>query len=196
MNKSDKPLSTLWGCELTDSNKEATFSTDESDIQHQLALRTTCVGHDIKDEFNIVELVCGAAGEKAAAGIPVATLHPKFMPTVNLTGIELHPPVTFRLKFGSGPVYVSAEHIAIEEEDLSEEEAEEEEEEEDEDIELDESEESPEKPVKKPVAVKNGGAKRKKPEKALDSTVSDDENNPPKKGTGRGRGRGRPKAQA
>ncbi|KAL2099860.1 hypothetical protein ACEWY4_004254 [Coilia grayii] len=188
MNKSDKPLSTLWGCELSEANKEKTFSADETNLQHQLAIRTMCIGHTAKDEFNIIELVT-ETGEKAAEAIPVATLHPKFMPTVNLTGIELPPPVTFRLKFGSGPVHVCAEHVAIEE-DSSEDDLEEEEE--DEDVELEEEcEESPEKPVKKTAAKNGGPVKRKKPEKALDSTVSDDENNPPKKGKGRGR-----KAQA
>lgn len=33
---------------------------------------------------------------------------------MNLSGLDLHPPVTFRLKHGSGPVYVGAEHVARE----------------------------------------------------------------------------------
>lgn len=33
---------------------------------------------------------------------------------VNLSGLDLHPPVTFRLKHGSGPVFVGAEHVACE----------------------------------------------------------------------------------
>ncbi|XP_012669693.1 nucleoplasmin-2b [Clupea harengus] len=189
MNKSDKPLSTLWGCELSEANKEKTFSTEESNLQHQLAVRSMCLGHTAKDEFNIIELVTGS-GKEATEGIPVATLHAKSMPTVNLTGVELHPPVTFRLKFGSGPVHICAEHVAFEE-DLSDEELEEEEEEEEVEDE-EEIEVSPEKPVKKQAAKNGGPVKRKKPEKAVDSTLSDDENNPPKKGKGRGR---KPQAQ-
>ncbi|KAG5272388.1 hypothetical protein AALO_G00164980 [Alosa alosa] len=185
MNKSDKPLSTLWGCELTEANKEKTFSTEETNLQHQLAVRSMCLGHTAKEEFNIIELVTGS-GKDATEGIPIATLHAKSMPTVILSGVDLHPPVTFRLKFGSGPVHICAEHVAFEE-DLSDEEMAEEEEEEDEVEDEEDIEESPEKPVKKQAAKNGGPVKRKKPEKALDSTLSDDENNPPKKGKGRGR---------
>lgn len=97
-----------------------------------------CLGHTAKDEFNIVELVTGEGGD--AKGVPIATLHAKSMPTVstallpsasgfvktfeliffvnaaqvNLSGLDLHPPVTFRLKHGSGPVFVGAEHVACE----------------------------------------------------------------------------------
>ncbi|XP_030623996.1 nucleoplasmin-2b [Chanos chanos] len=180
VNKTEKPLSTLWGCELNDTNKEEAFKADDTNLQHQLALRTMCLGHTAKDEFNIVELITGEGKENGKA-IPIATLHAKSMPTVNLCGLDLHPPVTFRLKVGSGPVFIGAEHVALEE-DYSDEEGDEEmddeEEEEEEDIE--------ESPVKK--VAKNGGAvKRKKPEKADDEPVSEGENNPPKKGKGRGR---------
>ncbi|XP_066507630.1 nucleoplasmin-2b [Hoplias malabaricus] len=181
MNKAEKPLSTLWGCELNESNKEETFKTDDTNHQHQLALRTMCLGHTAKDEFNIVELVNGEGGD-CAKGVPIVTLHAKSMPTVNLSGLDLHPPVTFRLKYGSGPVFVGAEHVALEEysdEELEDEEMDEEVEEEEEDI-----EESPVKKIKK-----NNAGKRKKPEKGDDDEgeASEGENNPPKKGKGRGR---------
>uniref|UniRef100_A0A672RB70 Nucleoplasmin ATPase-like n=2 Tax=Sinocyclocheilus grahami TaxID=75366 RepID=A0A672RB70_SINGR len=178
MSKTEKPLSTLWGCELNESNKEESFKTDDTNHQHQLALRTMCLGHTAKDEFNIVELVTGE-GNSSARAVPIATLHAKSMPTVNLSGLDLHPPVTFRLKHGSGPVYVGAEHVALEEysddEELDEE-MDEEVEEEEEDIEV--------SPVKK--VTKNGAGKRKKPEKGEDEEASDGDN-PPKKGKGRGR---------
>ncbi|XP_036450280.1 nucleoplasmin-2b [Colossoma macropomum] len=180
MNKPEKPLSTLWGCELNESNKEETFKTDDTNHQHQLALRTMCLGHTAKDEFNIVELVTGEGGDGAKA-VPIVTLHAKSMPTVNLSGLDLHPPVTFRLRYGSGPVFVGAEHVALEDysdEELEDEEMDEEVEEEEEDI-----EESPVKKVKK-----TGAGKRKKPEKGDDEgEASEGENNPPKKGKGRGR---------
>ncbi|XP_026130215.1 nucleoplasmin-2b isoform X1 [Carassius auratus] len=151
MSKTEKPLSTLWGCELNESNKEESFKTDDTNHQHQLALRTMCLGHTAKDEFNIVELVTGE-GNSSAKAVPIATLHAKSMPTVNLSGLDLHPPVTFRLKHGSGPVYVGAEHVALEEysddEELDEE-MDEEVEEEEEDIEV--------SPVKK--STKNGAGK-------------------------------------
>ncbi|XP_051971951.1 nucleoplasmin-2b [Xyrauchen texanus] len=177
MSKTEKPLSTLWGCELHESNKEESFKTDDTNHQHQLALRTMCLGHTAKDEFNIVELVTGQGNSNVKA-VPIATLHAKYMPTVNLSGLDLHPPVTFRLKHGSGPVYVGAEHVALEEysddEELDEEM----------DEEVEEEEDIVESPVKK--VTKNGAGKRKKPEKAEDEEVSDGEN-PPKKGKGRGR---------
>ncbi|XP_035391158.1 nucleoplasmin-2b isoform X3 [Electrophorus electricus] len=207
MNKTEKPVSSLWGCELTESNKEESFKADDTNHQHQLALRTMCLGHTAKDEFNIIELVTGE-GKARAKAVPIATLHAKSMPTVseleltshlfhyhtnsespvsidicqvNLSGLDLHPPVTFRLKHGSGPVYVGAEHVALEDysdEEEGEEEMDEEVEEEEEDIE--------ESPVKK--VTKNGASKRKKPEKGDDEgDASEGENNPPKKGKGRGR---------
>ncbi|KAL0965271.1 hypothetical protein UPYG_G00279080 [Umbra pygmaea] len=114
MTKQEKPLSTLWGCELSTSHNEETFKTDDTIHQHQLALRTMCLGAGAKEEFNIVELMTGEPG--SGKGVPVATLHAKAMPTVNLSGIDLHPPVTFRLKSGAGPVYVCGEHVALEDE--------------------------------------------------------------------------------
>ncbi|XP_051541578.1 nucleoplasmin-like [Myxocyprinus asiaticus] len=171
MSKTEKPLSTLWGCELSESNKEESFKTDDTNHQHQLALRTMCLGHTAKDEFNIIELVTGE-GKSRVKAVPIATLHVKSMPTVNLSSLDLHPPVTFRLKHGSGPVYVGAEHVALEE--YSDEEM---------DEEVEEEEDIEESPVKK--VTKNGAGKRK-PEKAEDEETSDGEN-PPKKGKGRGR---------
>lgn len=40
-----------------------------------------CLGHTVKDEFNIVELVTGEGSD--ARGVPIATLHAKSMPTVS-----------------------------------------------------------------------------------------------------------------
>ncbi|XP_026076429.1 nucleoplasmin-like isoform X1 [Carassius auratus] len=179
MNKTEKPLSTLWGCELNDSNKEESFKTDDTNHQHQLALRMMCLGHNAKDEFNIIELVTGE-GNSSLKAVPIATLHAKSMPTVNLSGLDLHPPVTFRLKHGSGPVYVGAEHVALEE--YSDEELDEM------DEEVEEEEDIEEPPVKK--VTKNSADKRKKPGKGVDEEASDGDS-PPKKGKGRGR-----KAQA
>ncbi|CAB1332539.1 unnamed protein product [Coregonus sp. 'balchen'] len=173
MHKQEKPLSTLWGCELSESKMEETFKTDDTNYQHQLALRTMCLGAGAKEEFNIVELITGELAN--VKGVPMATLHANGMPMVNLSGIELHPPVTFRLKSGAGPVYICGEHVALEDDFSGMESDEEMDEEEEEDIEV-----SPVKPAKKAPA-KNGNAagKKKKPE-AADEPASDDEN-PPKK---------------
>ncbi|XP_060764778.1 nucleoplasmin-2b [Neoarius graeffei] len=177
MSKSEKPLSTLWGCELNELKKQEFFKTDDTNHQHQLAIRTMCLGHTAKEEFNIVELVTGEGDD--AKGVPIATLHAKSMPTVNFSGLDLYPPVTFRLKHGSGPVFVAAEHVALE--DYSDEDMNEMEEEEV----VEEEEDIEESPVK---VTKIGAGKRKKTEKGEDEgDASEDENNPPKKGKGRGR---------
>ncbi|KAJ8339530.1 hypothetical protein SKAU_G00363160 [Synaphobranchus kaupii] len=156
INKPEKPVSTLWGCELNGNNKTGTFKADDSKHQHQLALRTMCLGASAKDEFNIVELLTGEDESKA---FPMATLRASGMPTVNLSGVDLHPPITFRLKHGSGPVYICGEHVALEDDYLDEEMDEEELDDEEEE----EIEESPPKPLRK-SAAKNGAGKRKKPE--------------------------------
>ncbi|XP_006625521.1 nucleoplasmin-2b [Lepisosteus oculatus] len=183
-NKPEKPLSTLWGCELNEKDRTSTFATDDSKHQHQLALRTMCLGADAKDEFNIVELVSKSEDGAEIRAVPLATLKASAMPTVNLSGIDLIPPVTFRLKTGSGPVYVSGEHVALEDDYSFDEDMEEEEEEEEEEV----IEESPPKPVK-PARKNTGAGKRKKPEKGEEEEeiVSEEENSPPKKGRGRGR---------
>ncbi|KAJ8261137.1 hypothetical protein COCON_G00168600 [Conger conger] len=179
VSKPEKPVSTLWGCELNKDNKIGKFKADDSKHQHQLALRTMCLGAKATDEFNIVELMMDEDESKV---FPMATLRASGMPTVNLSGVDLHPPITFRLKHGSGPVYICGEHVALEDDYMDEEMDEEEElpEEEEEDI-----EESPPKPVKK--TAKNGAGKRKKPEEADEEGAVSDSENPPKKGTGRGR---------
>ncbi|XP_035628443.1 nucleoplasmin-like [Oncorhynchus keta] len=182
MHKQEKPLSMLWGCELGESKMEETFKTDDTNYQHQLVLRTMCLGAGAKAEFNIVELLTGEPDN--GKGITVATLHASGMPMVNLSGLELHPPVTFRLKSGAGPVYICGEHIALEDDFSGIESGDEEMEDEEEDI-----EESPVKPKKALAKSGDAAGKKKKPE-AADEPVSDDEN-PPQKGKGRGKGRGK-----
>ncbi|NXI49043.1 NPM protein, partial [Chloroceryle aenea] len=39
---------------------------------------------------------------------------------ISLKGLELVPPVTFELKCGAGPVYLSGQHITLEDEAMSE----------------------------------------------------------------------------
>ncbi|KAJ8400054.1 hypothetical protein AAFF_G00400930 [Aldrovandia affinis] len=116
--KPEKPVSTLWGCELNETSKTGAFKTDDSKHQHQLALRTMCLGASANDEFNIVEVV---TGEDESQAFPMATLRASVMPTVNLSGVDLHPPITFRLKHGSGPVYICGEHVALEEDYMDDE---------------------------------------------------------------------------
>ncbi|KAM8973714.1 nucleoplasmin-2 isoform 2-T2 [Pelodytes ibericus] len=183
-SKLEKPVSIIWGCELTEQNKTFVFKvTDEDKCEHQLALRTVCLGEKAKDEFHIVEIVPQEEGDGEAKPVPIATLKPSILPMAIMVGLELTPPVTFRLKAGSGPVYISGQHISLEEDyswadEEGEEEGEEEEEEDD--------PESPPKPVKRPAATKKGAQAKKKMDKEEESS---DEDSPVKKGKGAGRGR-------
>ncbi|XP_041089407.1 nucleoplasmin-2b isoform X2 [Polyodon spathula] len=187
-SKMEKPLSLIWGCELNDKSKTATFVSDDTKYQHQLALRTICLGAEAKEEFNVVEIVPGEGEGADAKPVPLATLKSSVMPTVTISGIELPSRVTFRLKAGSGPVYISGQHIL--EEDLSfDEEDGEEEEEDDEDMD-EEIEESPPKPVKRAASSKKSApTKRKKTDEEDDEEeeLASEEESPPKKGKGRGR---------
>lgn len=120
---SDFSISNL-GCELNESNKQESFKTDDTNHQHQLALRTVssvsvtwsrfslclsqmgefffffifqmCLGHTAKDEFNIVELISGDSDD--AKGVPIATLHAKSMPTVSEIFLVPTSPPPFVLK--------------------------------------------------------------------------------------------------
>ncbi|CAI9556246.1 unnamed protein product [Staurois parvus] len=154
-SKLEKPVSLIWGCELNEQNKTFVFKvSDEDKSEHQLALRTVCLGNNAKDEFHIVEIVPQEVEGSETKPVPIATLKPSILPMATMVGIELTPPVTFQLKSGSGPVYISGQHVALEADySWAEEEGEEEveEEEEDEDI------ESPPKAVKRPAASKKAG---------------------------------------
>ena len=89
-----------------------------------------------RDEFHVVEIVPAEEGD-ARAPVPLATLKPSVLPMVSaqgrgcsgegaaaggcchppvfqatLVGVELTPPVTFHLRAGSGPVYISGQHVS------------------------------------------------------------------------------------
>ncbi|XP_078521643.1 nucleoplasmin-like [Lissotriton helveticus] len=85
------------------------------------AIVHVCMGEKAKDELHIIEIL-PKEDEQGAKPVPIASLKPSILPMATLVGWELTPPVTFRLKSGSGPVYISGQHIASEEE--AEEEAE------------------------------------------------------------------------
>ncbi|XP_023802668.1 nucleoplasmin-like, partial [Cyanistes caeruleus] len=93
-----------------------------------------------------------------------------------LAGVELTPPVTFRLRSGSGPVYVSGQHVSLT--NFSSEDEEEE-----------VVEETPEKPPKASSARKGGAAKKRKLEKEDELNSLAREDPLPPKGRGAGRGR-------
>ncbi|XP_063784316.1 nucleophosmin [Pseudophryne corroboree] len=122
-----RPQNFLFGCELKAEKKEYAFKLDDDENEHQLSLRTVSLGAAAKDELHIVEAE-GMSYEGKTIKIVLASLKPSVQPTVSLGGFEIAPPVVFRLKSGSGPVYVSGQHlVALEDLGTSDEEEEEEE---------------------------------------------------------------------
>ncbi|XP_075065885.1 nucleophosmin [Mixophyes fleayi] len=124
-----RPQNFLFGCELKADKKEYVFKVDDDENEHQLSLRTVSLGAGAKDELHIVEAE-GMSYEGKTLKIVLASLKPTVQPTVSLGGFEITPPVVLRLKSGSGPVYVSGQHlVALEDLGSSDEEEDDEEEE-------------------------------------------------------------------
>ncbi|XP_030820157.1 nucleoplasmin-2 isoform X1 [Camarhynchus parvulus] len=178
---SDRPVSVLWGCELSSARSSCTFRvTEHWNCEQQLVLRTVCLGDAARDEFHVLEVV--AEDGDSRAPVPLATLKPSVLPMASLAGVELTPPVTFRLRAGSGPLFVSGQHVSIM--DLSSDE------DEDDDDEEEAAEEAPKKPPKGSGAQKGGTAKKRKREKEEEPRNSlAPARPPPAKGRGAGRGR-------
>ncbi|XP_068518541.1 nucleoplasmin-2 isoform X4 [Anas acuta] len=175
-SKSEKPMALIWGCELSSQRPSYTFQApQEWHCEQQLALRTVCLGEKARDEFHVVEIVPPLPEDPP---VPIATLKPSVLPMATLGGVELTPPVTFRLRTGSGPVYISGQHISLMP-DLSWEEEEEEEEDEG-----DEEEEPP-----KPQGAKRGNAAKRRLEKEDEQNSAAPQEPLPSKGRGGGRGK-------
>ncbi|XP_063818456.1 nucleoplasmin-3 [Pseudophryne corroboree] len=141
----------LFGCELTSKTTYYTFKVDEEDeYDHSLSLCTISLGEGAKDEYNVVEVTARNHTDEDTT-VPIATLKLSCQTMVNVDNFEIRPPVTFRLKFGSGPVLLSGQVIVAPPDLDSEEEEEDEEEEDDDDLEEEEDDEDlvPIKPVNK-----------------------------------------------
>ncbi|GAB1302481.1 Nucleoplasmin-3 [Apodemus speciosus] len=119
------------GCELSGHTRSFTFKVEEEDdTEHVLALNMLCLTEGAKDECNVVEVVARDHDHREIA-VPVANLRLSCQPMLSLDDFQLQPPVTFRLRSGSGPVRVTGRHqIVCINNDLSEEESEDESEEE------------------------------------------------------------------
>ncbi|KAM9215682.1 nucleoplasmin-2 [Leptosomus discolor] len=179
-SKSEKPVSMIWGCELSSERDSYTFQVlEEWQCEQQLALRTICLGETAQDEFHVVEIVPAEEGD-ARAPVPLATLKPSVLPMTTLVGVELTPPVTFHLRAGSGPVYISGQHVSM----MPNMSWNEEEEEEDA-----EEEEPAEEPPKGQAAKKDSAAKKRRLEKEDELNSVSPEDPLPSKGRGAGRGR-------
>ncbi|XP_055151566.1 nucleoplasmin-2 isoform X3 [Symphalangus syndactylus] len=168
----------LWGCELSQERRTWTFRPQREGKQScRLLLHTICLGEKAKEEMHRVEILPPANQEdKKTQPVTIASLQASVLPMVTMVGVQLSPPVTFQLRAGSGPVFLSgqeryeASDLTWEEEEEEEEEGEEEEEEEeddeDEDADVSLEEESPVKQVKRLVPQKQTSvAKKKKLEK-------------------------------
>ncbi|KAK2840744.1 hypothetical protein Q7C36_012323 [Tachysurus vachellii] len=123
-----------WGCELSSSQTAAVFEAEDDLLENQFFIKTICLSAQASDELHVVAVSDGVGESKP---VPIATLR-HCMPMVSFPALELMPPVTFNLCSGTGPVFISAQHITLnptenteeeeEEEEVEEEEVEEEEE--------------------------------------------------------------------
>nr|BAE33994.1 unnamed protein product [Mus musculus]BAE42695.1 unnamed protein product [Mus musculus] len=120
----------FFGCELSGHTRSFTFKVEEEDdMEHVLALNMLCLTEGATDECNVVEVVARDHDNQEIA-VPVANLRLSCQPMLSVDDFQLQPPVTFRLKSGSGPVRITGRHqIVCINNDLSEEESDDESEE-------------------------------------------------------------------
>ncbi|XP_056425144.1 nucleoplasmin-like isoform X2 [Hyla sarda] len=84
----------IWGCELSSSCRKFVFEVEDDYLVHLLGLWTICLG-DTVDETHLI-----AVESEQTQGQPV-----------NVHDLEITLPVTFLLTSGSGPVYISGQHV-------------------------------------------------------------------------------------
>ncbi|XP_048191073.1 nucleoplasmin-3 [Perognathus longimembris pacificus] len=103
----------FFGCELSGHTRSFTFKVEkEDDAEHVLALTMLCLTEGAKDECNVVEIVARNHDHQEIA-VPVANLKLSCQPMLSLDDFQLQPPVTFRLKSGSGPVRITGRHQIV-----------------------------------------------------------------------------------
>ncbi|XP_047571331.1 nucleoplasmin-2-like [Lutra lutra] len=153
----------LWGCELNQEKRTCTVKAQKEGKQDcKLLLSTICLGEKAKEEMNLVEILPPACQEdKKTKPITIASLQASVLPMVVLMGLELSPPVTFQLRAGSGPVFLSGQeryNLPWEEEEEEEEEEGDSEEvdddDDDDDADVSLEEDTPVKQVKRPASQK------------------------------------------
>ncbi|XP_044153936.1 nucleoplasmin-3 [Bufo gargarizans] len=139
----------LFGCELSSKTNHYTFKVDEEeDDDFSLSLCTISLGEGAKDEYNVVEVTARNHNDEDIT-VPIATLKLSCQTMVNLESFVIQPPVTFRLKSGSGPIQLSGQ-VLIAPTDLDSDEEEDDEEDDDED-DSEEAELTPVKPANKKI---------------------------------------------
>ncbi|XP_018426229.1 PREDICTED: nucleoplasmin-like protein NO29 [Nanorana parkeri] len=103
----------MFGCELSSKTTYYTFQVDEEDdCEHNLSLCSISLGEGVRDEYNVVE-VTARNHINEDISVPIATLKLSCQTMVNLDNFVIQPPVTFRLKSGSGPVLLSGQVIVV-----------------------------------------------------------------------------------
>ncbi|XP_077311283.1 nucleoplasmin-3 [Lithobates pipiens] len=110
----DRPMqSYMFGCELSSKISHYTFRGEEDDdCEHNLSLCSISLGEGVRDEYNVVEVTARNHTNEDIT-VPIATLKLSCQTMVNLNNFVIEPPVTFRLKSGSGPVLLSGEVIVV-----------------------------------------------------------------------------------
>ncbi|KAK7137604.1 hypothetical protein R3I94_013302 [Phoxinus phoxinus] len=120
-----RPQMYLFGCSLKADKKEHKVELDDDESEHQLSLKAVCLGAEAEDKFHTVEMEGLTYGGKSTK-ITLAVLKPSVLPSLSLGGFEVTPPVSFRLRSGGGPVYISGQHfVSVKESDDEDEEEEE-----------------------------------------------------------------------
>ncbi|XP_041846277.1 nucleophosmin 1b isoform X3 [Melanotaenia boesemani] len=148
-----RPHMYLFGCTLKSDKREFRVDIDDDDAEQQLSLKAVCLGADAEDKFHMVE-VEGLTYDAKTTKVPLVVLKPSVLPSMNLGGFEITPPVTFRLLSGSGPVHISGQHfVSVKDSD-------------------DEEEEHNTSPVKRPANLTSG---KKPPLKKLKMESDEDE---------------------
>uniref|UniRef100_A0A669PW10 Nucleoplasmin core domain-containing protein n=1 Tax=Phasianus colchicus TaxID=9054 RepID=A0A669PW10_PHACC len=101
------------GCELGVNSQSCVVKEDDDFLEHLVLLRTISLGADARDELHVV-----AVESKNTYGdhkpVPIASLRVSVLPMISLKGLEFVPPVTFMLQCGTGPVYLSGQHVTCE----------------------------------------------------------------------------------
>ncbi|XP_017273013.1 nucleophosmin 1b [Kryptolebias marmoratus] len=116
-----RPQMYLFGCTLKSDKREFKVDIDDDDAEQQLSLKAVCLGAEAEDRFHMVE-VEGLTYDAKTTKVPLVVLKPSVLPSMNLGGFEITPPVTFRLVSGSGPVHISGQHFVSAKESDDEEE--------------------------------------------------------------------------
>ncbi|XP_048019726.1 nucleophosmin 1b [Megalobrama amblycephala] len=120
-----RPQMYLFGCSLKADKKEYKVELDDDEAEHQLSLKAVCLGTEAEDKFHTVEME-GLTYDGKMTKITLAVLKPSVLPSLSLGGFEVTPPVSFRLRSGGGPVYISGQHfVSVKESDDEDEEEEE-----------------------------------------------------------------------